>query len=155
MKLVIEENGAFMFRREASDRKYYGMALAKGEHALFRFIAKWLNAHGFDVIKKRAQKDGHMVGDEYQPYIRCRNQRKDVPHIYIISGFYALRGANEDWNKDGEVTLNVHYNVWDKDQKTGEMVRALHKQYPADIWWGGESSCEGVDRRAEYAEVTE
>ena len=95
-----EEHGSVTFVREAGDPTFHGIKHAKGEHALFYFLKKWLNEHGFRFIKKRAQKDGHMVGDEFQPYLRSE-------HICIISGFYALRGANEDWNK-GEVTLDVH-----------------------------------------------
>ncbi|MCK9462622.1 MAG: hypothetical protein M0R80_23635 [Proteobacteria bacterium] len=100
-----EENGSVTFVREAGDPTFYGIKHAKGEHALFYFIKKWLNERGFTFIKKCAQKDGCMVGDEFQPYLRWATM--DAPCICIISGFYALRGANEDWNK-GEVTLNVH-----------------------------------------------
>ena len=37
--------------------------VGQGRVFLFRFIALWLNARGFDVIKKRAQLDGHLIGD--------------------------------------------------------------------------------------------
>jgi hypothetical protein len=94
--------GHVVLTREDSDPKFHGILHAKGEHALFYFIKKWLNARGFSLIKKRAQNDGHLV-DEYQPYLRSK---KGIPDLMIISGFYALRGANEDWNK-GSVTLEV------------------------------------------------
>ena len=63
------------FYRESGDPRFHGLRFAKGEHALFRFIARWLDARGFDVIKKRAQKDGHLIGDQYQPYLRCSKPR--------------------------------------------------------------------------------
>ena len=99
---IDNECGCIELTREATDPKFYGVAWAKGESALFYFIKKWLNEHGFDCIKKRAQKDGHLVWDEYQPYLRDRKG-----DWCIISGFYALRGANEDWN-EGCVDLNFH-----------------------------------------------
>jgi hypothetical protein len=114
------ENADVTFVREEGDPKFYGIAHAKGEHALFHFLKKWLNQRGFNFIKKLAQKDGHMVGDQYQPYLRMRNQ-KQVPHPFaLISGFYALHGANEDWNK-GEVELILHGS----NTNTFEFVRGL------------------------------
>ena len=105
------ENADVTFIREDNDPKFYGICHAKGEHALFNFIKKWLNERGFDFIKKRAQDDNHLVGDEYQPYLRCRvkgkKQLKNSHPFALISGFYALHGANEDWNK-GQVDLILH-----------------------------------------------
>jgi hypothetical protein len=96
------ECGEVRFIREVTDPKFYGAKYATGESALFHFIKKWLNERGFDCIKKRAQSDGHMVGDQYQPYLRDRKGK-----WCIISGFYALRDANKDWN-EGCVDLNFH-----------------------------------------------
>ena len=120
--------GEVTFTREANDPKFYGIGHAKGEHALFNFIKKWLNERGFKLVKVRAQDDGHLVGDEFQPYLRVTKDwpRNDIPHICIISGFYALRGANEDWNK-GEVTLNFHGDYWEKNQDTFAIVKKLCK----------------------------
>lgn len=96
--------GRIVVTREDTDPKYYGTQFAKGEHALFHAIKKQLQTeYGYDVIKKRAQKDGHMIGDEYQPYIRTRSKKKG---FMIYSGFYAVRGANEDFN-NGSVELFV------------------------------------------------
>lgn len=113
--------------READDPKFYGARFAKGEHNLLSFLKKALNALGFDLIKKRAQKDGHMIGDEYQPYLRARQARHpkaNLPHIYIWWGSYALRGANEDWN-NGEVTLLLETDVFEKGQDTLGVIRQL------------------------------
>lgn len=117
------------FHREAGDKRYHGTGGARGEHNLFYAITKWLNQRGFAVIKKRAAKDGHMV-DDIQPYIRCRDQRQAYPHVFIISGFFALRGANEDWNKDGKVTLMLHTDVFGKGQDTLAMIGQLCDQHP-------------------------
>lgn len=125
MKAVFE-SGCVTFTREPGDPKFYGTCGAKGEKALFHFIVKWLNARGFQLIKKLIQRDGHMMGDQFQSYIRTPTRhRKDVPHIYIVSGFYALRGANDDWNKKGEVTLMLHTDVFEQDQQTYRMIHDL------------------------------
>ena len=63
--------GCVTFYREPGDPRFHGARFAKGERSLLRFVARWLNARGFDLIKKRAQLDGHMIGDRYQPYLRC------------------------------------------------------------------------------------
>ena len=125
-------DGYVTFHRDKSDPRLYGTRFAKGEHCLMHRIAKWLNARGFDVIKKRAQRDNHMIGDSYQPYIRCRKPAKAVPHIYIWSGFYALHGANEDWN-EGSVTLLLETDVFGKGQDTMAMIAALCERHPGEM----------------------
>jgi hypothetical protein len=73
-----------------------------------------------------------MYGDEYEPYIRLVNlkhPRNDVPHIYIVSGFYALRGANEDWN-NGKVRLDLEMDVCETGQNTLAMIQELASKYP-------------------------
>lgn len=133
--ILSTDGGSVTFYREPGDRKYYGLQHASGEHNLFYNIKKWLNQHGFDVIKKRAQSDGHMLGDEYQPYIRVYKRNSFAPHIAIYSGFYALRGANEDWN-EGEVTLLVQGAFYEKSDGSAiqpdwrDRIMALAEQYP-------------------------
>ena len=87
----IFSDGYVTFHRDTTDPRLYGTRFARGEHRLMRRIATWLNARGFDLIRKRAQDDGHMIGDRFQPYLRCRKPRTGVPHVYVWSGFYALR----------------------------------------------------------------
>ena len=53
MRAAISEGcSCITFYREPSDPKFHGLRFAKGEHALFRFIARWLNSRGFDLIKE-------------------------------------------------------------------------------------------------------
>ena len=120
--------GAVTFYREEGDPHFHGIKHAKGEHALLHFIKKWLNARGFDLIKKRAQQDGHMLGDQYQPYLRCRHKNSNSPHIMLYSGNYALRGANEDWN-NGEVRLLMQDNCFDNGNMTWQRIKALAKEF--------------------------
>jgi len=114
--------------REPGDPKFYGKC-AKGEHLLLHYLCKWLNARGFKLIKKRIEADseefGHMMGDQYQPYLRPpKRSPGDGPHIFIVSGFYALRDANEDWNA-GEVVLNVYLDVLGKQPDCEERLFRL------------------------------
>ena len=119
MKVTFYLNGGYAtFVRETTDPKFYGTRSAKGEHALLHFIMQWLNARGFDLIKTRLQKDGHLMGDQFQPYLRSRQGTYgSAAHVYLVSGFYQIRGANEDWNQ-GEVTLQLHGNVFDVRGRT-------------------------------------
>lgn len=97
--------GSVTFTREKDDPKFYGVGHAKGDHAFMHFVKKWLNERGFNLIKKRLTSDGHLMGDEFQPYL-CSKDGKDTeaPHIYLYNGDWQIRGANEDWNK-GEAIL--------------------------------------------------
>jgi hypothetical protein len=135
MKATFSE-GCITFCRQPGDPKFHGLRFAKGEHALLRFLARWLNARGFDVIKKRAWKDGHLIGDQFQPYLRCRTPRADVPHVMLWSGFYALRGANEDWNR-GEVALLLETDCFLKGQATELVIANLCRMYPGEMSLAG------------------
>jgi hypothetical protein len=130
--------GCVTFTREPGDPRFHGARFAKGEHALFRFLARWLNARGFDLIKKRAWKDGHLIGDEFQPYLRTRKPRQGVPHVMVWSGFYAPHGANEDWNRDGQVELLLEVDCFEKGQATETMIRSLCGKRPGEMSLGGE-----------------
>ena len=101
-------------KREATDKKYYGVVNAAGESNLLHAIKNELNKQGYDLIKKRMWKDGHLV-DDMQQYLRTRKKgagkgegKKD---IYIYSNFWAIRGANEDFNS-GQLVLSVDYDVF-------------------------------------------
>ena len=96
--------------REENDPKYYGTRNGEGESNLLYAIKNELNKQGYDLIKKRMWKDGHLV-DDMQQYLRTRVKGKGKADIYIYSGFWATRGANEDFN-NGEVILNVDYDVF-------------------------------------------
>lgn len=139
MKAAFSEGCSYVtFYREAGDSRFHGGKFARGEHRLFRFIARWLNARGFDLIKKRAQLDGHMIGDSYQPYVRTRKPKAGVPHIYLWSGFYAFRGANEDWNTDGQVSLLLETDCFLKGQDTEALIWAFCRKHPDEMTFGGE-----------------
>jgi len=68
-------------------------------------IKRELQKLGFDVIKKRMWKDGHMVSDHCQ-YIRSRNV-KVADAFMIWDSEYAVRDLAEDYRKRGYVTLSL------------------------------------------------
>lgn len=96
--------------REETDPKYYGTVNGAGESKLLHAIKQELNKQGYDLIKKRMWKDGHLM-DDMQQYLRTRKKGAGKADIYIYSGFWAVRGANDDFN-EGEVELNVVYDVF-------------------------------------------
>jgi hypothetical protein len=112
MILELKEN-RLIVKREPTDSKYYGNANGAGESNLLHTIKTELNKQGYDLIKKRMWKDGHLV-DDMQQYLRTRKKGAGKADIYIYSGFWNIRGANEDFN-NGEVVLNVERDVF----KTG------------------------------------
>ena len=48
----------------------------------------------------------------------------------VWSGFYALHGANEDWNRDGQVELLLEVDCFEKGQDTEALVEALCGSVP-------------------------
>ena len=90
--------------REPGDPMVYGKAYGKGESLLLHHIKLKLNAMGFDFIKKRMCKDGHLV-DDLQQYIRTRK----APFLMLFNQHWAIAGLEEDYNDFGQVTLKfVH-----------------------------------------------
>lgn len=93
--------------REPDDPKFYGVKHAAGESRFMHHLKLKLNSMGFDFVKKLMYSDGHLV-DEYQHYLRARHiERLKEGEIYCIyNSTYALRGAEQDFNK-GDVTLEI------------------------------------------------
>ncbi len=109
MKLEFKGN-TLVVTREEGDKKYYGIINGAGESNLLHAIKTELNKQGYDLIKKRMGKDGHLV-DDMQQYLRTRKKGAGKADIYIYSGVWALRGINEDFNA-GEAVFNVDYDVF-------------------------------------------
>lgn len=105
MKVTLDrERGKCIVEREPGDRAYYGHANAAGESNLLYAVKQELSRQGFDLIKKRMSKDGHMV-DDMQQYLRSRDTRG--PEVLaIFNGWFQVRGAESDYNR-GKVELVV------------------------------------------------
>lgn len=104
--------------REASDPKY------KSELYLWQQIEKQLNNSGFDLVLRNPQRDGHLTGAEY--YLCVHNHTAESPHIYVYDEKYAIRMMYTDFN-EGELTLDVAINVYDKQADCVERIVRLDK----------------------------
>ena len=61
-----------------------------------------LISQGYDVIKKRMWKDGHLMGDDQTQYIRDRQHK-----FAIYDPDWQIRNLYEDYNNNEEITLSV------------------------------------------------
>lgn len=102
MKIELKTNNC-VITQEPGDTKYYGTANAAGESALLHAVKKQLNAAGHNLIKKRMWKDGHMM-DDMQQYLRSKSKQAG---IQIFNPRWAIEGANDALNRDGQVVLSV------------------------------------------------
>lgn len=86
--------------REPGDKRM------KDESQFLYRVKQKLNEMGYDFIKKRMWKDGHMVAEE-QLYLRERDTRPGRRTLAIWNPGWAIRGAEADFNTRGYVTLEV------------------------------------------------
>ena len=111
MKVVIKGN-ACIVTREPNDPRFSGVVNAAGESRLLYHVKSTLNKQGYDLIKKRMSKDGHLVSD-LQQYLRTRkrtgNPTKD---IYIYNANWQVEGAEVEFNEKGQVILSVITDIF-------------------------------------------
>jgi len=118
--------------RESGDPAFYGAQFARGESRLLYQIKTVLNNNGFDLIKKRMWKDGHMV-DEMQQYLRVRHKRTDAPHVAIYSPFWQICGAEQDWNQ-GKVILRLETDLYRRQADCVARLREVAKKSDIIRW---------------------
>jgi hypothetical protein len=92
-------NGIVIVEKQDGDPYFHTTKWALAESTFLYHIKKQLIKAGYDCIKKRMWKDGHMV-DNTQQYIR---DRKGEWCIYNDN--YFLYDAGEEFNKTGLVHL--------------------------------------------------
>jgi hypothetical protein len=80
------------------------------ESRLLYHVQKTLNQRGYDLIKKRMWKDGHMVGTEHTQYLRSR-AILSTPSLCIYHANHAVEIAAEVFAKIGMVELAVEYGL--------------------------------------------
>lgn len=100
MKVTLQENVCIV-EREKSDRR--ATESPGGESLLLHRIKLALIAEGYDVIKKRMWKDGHLYGDDTTQHIRTRNAKTG---FYVYDNDYAIRNMCRDFNQ-GRLALMV------------------------------------------------
>ena len=102
MKVDLDwERGKVEIIREAGDPTFYGVRDAGGESRLLFATKTILNQQGYELIKKRMWKDGHLV-DELQQYLRTK--KGVTPAFAIWNDRWAIEGAEVDYNA-GKATL--------------------------------------------------
>jgi hypothetical protein len=118
------------------------------ESRLLHSVQNVLNGRGYDLIKKRTWRDGHMFGSEHTHYLRSRNLRA-VPSLYVYHAGYALEVAAESFNLLGRAVLDVVCGAGREDDP--EFERAcrewVRRQEEArrclEISWEGEVTIDG------------
>lgn len=96
MKVVLRQAGhpkaygTCVVSREKGDPCFYSDSI------LMHHMKKELIGQGYDLIKKRMWKDGHLV-DERQQYLRSRNVR-EKNFIMIWWPHYSTHNAFPDFN---------------------------------------------------------
>jgi hypothetical protein len=110
MKMSYDGGHVLTVIREPGDPAFSGDAEARGESRLLYHLKLLLNRAGFDLIKKRMHKDGHLV-DEVQQYLRTRGRTPGLPHIFLHNEYWQLRGLDEDFRRDGRVVLSIVFDA--------------------------------------------
>ena len=108
MKVTISRHnnhGTCVVEEQEGDPKFYK------ETAFFHALKKSLIELGYDVIKKRMWKDGHLV-DDLQFYIRTRKKKPDRDSFCIYQSDFMIRQIFEPWNEEGKVKLWVMYDIF-------------------------------------------
>jgi hypothetical protein len=95
--------------REPDDRRFRDGGWGDAESQLLYQVKLKLNALGFDLIKKRMHRDGHLV-DEQMQYLRSRVKRN--PSIAIWNNRYQIESAATVFNREGRVELRVLRNIF-------------------------------------------
>jgi hypothetical protein len=84
--------------REPNDPRF------RSESQLLHRIKIALNKQGFDLIKKRMWKDGHLVSEHVQ-YLRAKSPKS--PCLAIWNERYQIEDAGERFNTVGKIELQA------------------------------------------------
>lgn len=94
--IVVYQNGALRVLKEPGDRRY-----GKDESLFWYHLRCKLLEMGYDVVKRRMYKDGHMVLDSLF-YVRDRKHR-----WCLYDNLSAVRFMSQDFDTKGEVSLSI------------------------------------------------
>jgi hypothetical protein len=102
------EKGLLTVTREPDDPKFYGGTWGSKDSHFMHWLKTQLNAKfGYDLIKKLAYKDGHMVSEDVH-YLRAKN-KNSTKLEFFFDGNYQIRSIADDWNTEGTVYLNRYH----------------------------------------------
>ncbi len=111
MKIEMINENTCRITKEKGDPTYTTSEWGTAESALLYRVKNQLNDDGYDLIKKRAYKDGHMV-DDNMAYLRTRGPTSKGPAVYIYNDKFSLHDAGREYSKKGVVDLFVERDVF-------------------------------------------
>lgn len=91
--------------KEKGDPYFSRSTWSDAESTFLYHVKEELIKQGYDVIKKRMWKDGHLVDDTMQ-YIRSRDLSGPT-WIEVYNSDYAIRDAGKTFNKEGFYNLTL------------------------------------------------
>jgi hypothetical protein len=142
---VYRQPGDPVFRSNRSCSSWSPPGWYGAESRLLHHVKLILNARGYDLIKKRMWKDGHLFGTGHTQYLPSRRVR-GTPSLCVYHADHALEIAAESFNKLGRVELAVEYGLaeeGDGPQTAASMalvhdIEAAHPVY--EVSWDAPSN---------------
>ena len=137
-----------VFRPNRSKHSWSPPGWYGAESRLLYNVLKVLNGRGYDLIKKKVWRDGHMFGSDHTQYLRSRTL-KAIPSLFIYHADYALEVAAESFNVLGRARLDVIYGAGREDDSDFEREcrewvgrkEAVHSCY--QVSWEAEAIIDG------------
>ena len=106
----------------------------QGDSSLMYQLKNLLNQEGFNMIKKRMWKDGHMT-DESNQYIRqSSTAKKTDPHFYIYDSETAVYYIKERFDNVTENLREVIKDTKDTDRYIGLSLSSSLDNDPDNSW---------------------
>ena len=96
MRVVLKRHCALVYKTARDAR-------VNSDSQFLYHVKRELQRRGFDVIKKRMWRDGHMVSDTQQ-YVRTRDTKNGFA---VFQTDYALRSSYPSYNSGHVVTLGL------------------------------------------------
>jgi hypothetical protein len=107
---VYKQDGDPMFRPNKGDSSWSAPGWYGAESRLLYHVQKILNQRGYDLLKKKMWKDGHMFGTDHSQYLRSRDFQ-GAQSLCIYHANHAVEIAAELFNKISLVELAVEYGL--------------------------------------------
>lgn len=145
---VYREPGDPVFRPNRNRNSWSPPGWCAAESRLLHHVQKTLDRRGYDLIKKRMGRDGHLFGSEYSQYLRSRNLRA-IPSLYVYHADCALEVAAENYNLLGRAAFDVVYGAGREDDPEFERAcrewvqrrEAIFACY--EVSWESEAAIDG------------
>lgn len=103
-----------------------------GESRFLHWLKGVLKAHGYDLIKKRMWRDGHLVDDQQQ-YLRHRSPKAPGPAVMLYNGHWACSSLDQDWATHGCATLMMETDIWTADLQSPTWDRIEQGMTPEQV----------------------